>query len=215
MFIFQRRGALVVEPNWIENRLYFPNVTMRYMGPCDRCGPRFHKGQQNFIRFFPMPKTPARNTLFYGDNLPILREHIGDESVDLVYLDPPFNSNASYNVLFRAPDGHQSQAQIEAFDDTWHWNERAERAFDDEMQSGNSDAAEMLRHAVVSQRERHDGLSCHDGCAALGAASRAEAHGLALSPLRSDREPLLEDSFGCGVRADRILQRTDMEANQL
>jgi adenine specific DNA methylase Mod len=92
-----------------------------------------------------MPKTPARNTLFYGDNLPILREHIGDESVDLVYLDPPFNSNASYNVLFRAPDGHQSQAQIEAFDDTWHWNERAERAFDDEMQSGNSDAAEMLR----------------------------------------------------------------------
>jgi site-specific DNA-methyltransferase (adenine-specific) len=92
-----------------------------------------------------MQKTPARNTLFYGDNLPILREHIGDESVDLVYLDPPFNSNASYNVLFRAPDGHQSQAQIEAFDDTWHWNERAERAFDDVMQSGNSDAAEMLR----------------------------------------------------------------------
>jgi DNA modification methylase len=65
-----------------------------------------------------MQKTPARNALFYGDNLAILREHIGDESLDLVYLDPPFNSNASYNVLFRASDGHQSQAQIEAFDDT-------------------------------------------------------------------------------------------------
>jgi site-specific DNA-methyltransferase (adenine-specific) len=91
-----------------------------------------------------MRKTPAPNTLFYGDNLAILREHIADESVDLIYLDPPFNSNASYNVLFRAPDGHQSQAQIEAFDDTWPWNERAERAFDEMMQSGNSDAAEML-----------------------------------------------------------------------
>jgi len=92
-----------------------------------------------------MKKTPARNTLFYGDNLGILLEHIADESVDLIYLDPPFNSNASYNALFRAPDGHQSQAQIEAFDDTWHWNEPAERAFDEVMQSGNSDAAEMLR----------------------------------------------------------------------
>ncbi|MGQ0444759.1 MAG: site-specific DNA-methyltransferase [Beijerinckiaceae bacterium] len=92
-----------------------------------------------------MLKTPARNTLFYGDNLAILREHIADESVDLIYLDPPFNSNASYNVLFRAPEGHQSQAQIEAFDDTWHWNAPAEQAFDEVMQSGNSDAAEMLR----------------------------------------------------------------------
>ncbi|MGH6840219.1 MAG: site-specific DNA-methyltransferase, partial [Methylocella sp.] len=92
-----------------------------------------------------MLKTPARNTLFYGDNLAILRAHVEDESVDLIYLDPPFNSNASYNLLFKAPDGHQSQAQIEAFDDTWHWNEPAERAFDEVMQSGNSDAAEMLR----------------------------------------------------------------------
>jgi len=92
-----------------------------------------------------MPKTPTANTLFYGDNLAILREHVEDESVDLVYLDPPFNSNANYNLLFKAPDGHQSQAQIEAFDDTWHWNPSAEQAFDEVMQSGNSDAAEMLR----------------------------------------------------------------------
>ena len=84
-------------------------------------------------------------TLYYGDNLDILRAHIADESVDLIYLDPPFNSNASYNVLFKAPDGHESHAQMEAFEDTWHWNETAERAFDDVMQSGNTDAAEMLR----------------------------------------------------------------------
>src|ERR671925_1219242 len=85
------------------------------------------------------------NALYYGDNLAVLRESIRDESVDLVYLDPPFNSNATYNVLFRAPTGEQSQAQIEAFEDTWHWNEAAERAFDEVVQSGNTDAAEMLR----------------------------------------------------------------------
>lgn len=84
-------------------------------------------------------------TLYYGDNLTILREHVKDESVDLVYLDPPFNSNASYNVLFKAPDGHESHAQMEAFEDTWHWNETAEKAFDEVMASGNTDAAEMLR----------------------------------------------------------------------
>lgn len=92
-----------------------------------------------------MAQSISGNTLYYGDNLAILREHITDESVDLVYLDPPFNSNATYNVLFRAPDGQQSQAQIEAFDDTWHWTDSAERAFDEVMSSGNSDAAEMLR----------------------------------------------------------------------
>jgi site-specific DNA-methyltransferase (adenine-specific) len=75
----------------------------------------------------------------------VLRECIRDESVDLIYLDPPFNSNATYNVLFRAPSGEASQAQIEAFEDTWHWNEAAESAFDDVMQSGNAQAAEMLR----------------------------------------------------------------------
>ena len=85
------------------------------------------------------------NALYYGDNLEILREHIPDESVDLIYLDPPFNSQATYNVLFRAPTGEQSQAQIEAFEDTWHWNETAEQAFDEVMHSGNTDAAEMLR----------------------------------------------------------------------
>lgn len=85
------------------------------------------------------------NHLYYGDNLQVLREHIKDESVDLIYLDPPFNSNATYNVLFRGPSGDQSQAQIEAFEDTWHWNNAAERAFDEVMQGPNGDVADMLR----------------------------------------------------------------------
>jgi site-specific DNA-methyltransferase (adenine-specific) len=85
------------------------------------------------------------NHLYYGDNLTVLRESVGTASVDLIYLDPPFNSNAGYNVLFKAPDGSGSAAQIEAFDDTWHWNDSAESAVADVLRSGNSAAAEMLR----------------------------------------------------------------------
>jgi adenine specific DNA methylase Mod len=85
------------------------------------------------------------NHLYYGDNLHVLRNNIADASVDLVYLDPPFNSNANYNVLFKSPEGAQSHAQIEAFEDTWHWTADAEQAFDEVMQSGHGNAAEMLR----------------------------------------------------------------------
>ena len=66
------------------------------------------------------------NALYYGDNLQVLREYIPAESVDLVYLDPPFNSNASYNVLFRERTGEESPAQIRAFTDTWDWTEETE-----------------------------------------------------------------------------------------
>ncbi len=85
------------------------------------------------------------NKLYYGDNLTVLKNCFDDESVDLIYLDPPFNSQATYNVLFKSTAGEQSRAQIEAFGDTWHWGDEAELAFDGVMTSGNSDAAEMLR----------------------------------------------------------------------
>ena len=77
------------------------------------------------------PKPISENTLFYGDNLPILREYVPTESVDLVYLDPPFNSNRSYNVLFRDEGGHDSESQLVAFDDTWHWGDAAEQTYHD------------------------------------------------------------------------------------
>ena len=73
------------------------------------------------------------NTLYYGDNLDILREHVPDESVDLVYLDPPFNSNASYNVLFKEQSGEESPAQIRAFNDTWQWTQESQRTFENEI----------------------------------------------------------------------------------
>ncbi len=70
------------------------------------------------------------NTLFYGDNLLVLREHVADASVDLVYLDPPFNSNASYNVLFREKSGEESPAQIKAFTDTWEWTQETQATYE-------------------------------------------------------------------------------------
>lgn len=76
-----------------------------------------------------MARAITENTLFYGDNLDILREYFIDECVDLVYLDPPFNSNRSYNVLFKDEGGLESEAQITAFEDTWHWMPSTEHAF--------------------------------------------------------------------------------------
>lgn len=58
------------------------------------------------------------NLLYYGDNLDVLHRYIPDESIDLVYLDPPFNSQQDYNVLFAERDGSQAEAQIKAFGDT-------------------------------------------------------------------------------------------------
>src|SRR5688572_5357412 len=69
------------------------------------------------------------NKLYYGDNLDILREHIKDESVDLIYIDPPFNSARNYNVLFKDESGRDSESQITAFEDTWHWGPTAEKTY--------------------------------------------------------------------------------------
>ena len=71
-----------------------------------------------------------KNTLYYGDNLDILHQFIANESVDLIYLDPPFKSNQTYNVLFREKNGSESAAQIKAFEDVWHWDKAPAQAID-------------------------------------------------------------------------------------
>ncbi len=85
------------------------------------------------------------NQLYFGDNLSVLREHIPDESVDLIYLDPPFNSNATYNVLLKERSGEDSAAQITAFDDTWHWAIDSERAYQDVVTSGPDKLGKLLQ----------------------------------------------------------------------
>ncbi len=86
-----------------------------------------------------------KNKLFFGDNLEVLRRHIPVGSVDLIYLDPPFNSNATYNMLFKEPSGEQSAAQIAAFEDTWKWGPQADEAFDEAVLAGPPPLAELLK----------------------------------------------------------------------
>ena len=85
------------------------------------------------------------NKLYFGDNLHILRENVDDESVDLIYLDPPFNSNATYNVLFRERSGDESAAQITAFEDTWRWSIESEIAYRDVVTQGPRKLGELLQ----------------------------------------------------------------------
>ena len=93
------------------------------------------------------------NALYYEDNLDVMRYSIAGGGVDLAYLDPPFNSNANYNVLFRSTAGGESEAQIEAFKDTWHWGIEAEAAFDEVLRSGNTTAAELMRAMRTALRD--------------------------------------------------------------
>ncbi len=78
----------------------------------------------------------ASNLLYYGDNLDILRRYVKDETVDLVYLDPPFNSNTNYNVLFAEKDGSKAASQIQAFSDTWTWTQESESVFAEIVTAG-------------------------------------------------------------------------------
>jgi site-specific DNA-methyltransferase (adenine-specific) len=85
------------------------------------------------------------NKLFFGDNLQILRDYIADESVDLTYLDPPFNSAANYNVLFQEKGGEQSAAQITAFEDTWHWSQESEATYHDIVTTASDSLSTLVQ----------------------------------------------------------------------
>src|SRR5258707_1039485 len=90
------------------------------------------------------PRPITENTLFYGDNLDVLRQHIPTQSVDLIYLDPPFNSSRSYNVLFKDEHGTESEAQMTAFEDTWHWNLAAEQTYTELLTEAPDNVAQMI-----------------------------------------------------------------------
>ena len=137
------------------------------------------------------------NVLYYGDNLDILHGHIPDESVDLVYLDPPFNSRRQYNVLFRERSGTPSTAQIRAFSDTWHWDRKAEATYQNVIVKAPlqvSKAIEALREFIGLHR--CDGLPGNDDCASGGVASGTEVHRLSLSTVRPYGKPLPQGHIG-------------------
>ena len=111
-------------------------------------------GQHSPDRACPLPnarllcyalgKMDAKNKLYFGDNLKILGEYVADASVDLIYLDPPFNSSATYNVLFKEKSGEESAAQITAFEDTWQWSREAEAVYRELVESGPHTAPDDL-----------------------------------------------------------------------
>ncbi len=87
------------------------------------------------------------NLLYYGDNLDVLRRHVKEETVDLVYLDPPFKSNQDYNVLFAEKDGTRSASQFKAFEDTWEWNQASAAVYEEIVEAGGrvSDVMQAFR----------------------------------------------------------------------
>ncbi len=124
----------------------------------------------------------STNALFYGDNLDVLRRYVKDQSVDLVYLDPPFNSNADYNVLFGHADGTRAAAQIKAFGDTWRWDQASAAAFQETVQNGGEVAQALAAfQALLGEANMLAYLSMM--APRLVASAGAQAHGQHLSPL--------------------------------
>ncbi|MEM3715061.1 MAG: DNA methyltransferase, partial [Nitrososphaeria archaeon] len=88
------------------------------------------------------------NKLYYGDNLDILRKYIANESIDLIYLDPPFNSKAEYNILYKETNGNKSISQIKAFSDFWHWDEESQKTY--EYLIENSSVPAKVKNLIIS-----------------------------------------------------------------
>ncbi|MEJ7705787.1 MAG: hypothetical protein WKF82_00080 [Nocardioidaceae bacterium] len=110
----------------------------------------------------------ALNRLFYGDNLGVLRRDIASESVDLIYLGPPFNSNRSYSLLFKERSGEAAQAQLEAFDDTWTWSHETDAQYLDLLNGSAPNKAKdaLEADAPTLGRQRRAGLPRDDDGAA-------------------------------------------------
>jgi site-specific DNA-methyltransferase (adenine-specific) len=96
------------------------------------------------------------NTLYFGDNLDVLRKHVADESIDLIYLDPPFNSKRDYNVIFREATGALPASQMQAFEDTWHWTEETARALDELKESPHFEIAALIEQFQKVLGKRND-----------------------------------------------------------
>ena len=156
----------------------------------------------------------ASNSLYYGDNLDILRRYIRDESVDLVYLDPPFKSNQTYNVLFQEKDGSQSASQIKAFVDTWQWDEAAARSYEETVEAGG-----QVAQALIAFRQI---LGTNDMLAYLSMMAPrlvelwegSEADRQPLPALRSDGKPLSEAPAGFDFRPHPFQDRDYLETHQ-
>lgn len=99
------------------------------------------------------PRKSDLNTLYYGDNLPVLRKYFADEVIDFIYLDPPFNSKADYNILFKEATGEESTAQIRAFTDFWHWNPDVEKTYLEIQEDPKYTSMLQFLHAFLGRND--------------------------------------------------------------
>ena len=155
------------------------------------------------------------NHLFYGDNLGVIRESIADASIDLIYLDPPFNSKRDYNLLFKTPKGQQSEASITAFKGLVAMGHPGRGG----VSRGLAPAERRRRRDPpgpprLPRRERPDGVSDDDGQPPPPDAPGPQADGIALSPLRPDGVALPQDRARRGVRQGEHGQRDRLEAER-
>jgi adenine specific DNA methylase Mod len=160
-----------------------------------------------------------KNKLYFGDNLGILREHVATESVDLIYLDPPFNSSATYNVLFKEKSGEESAAQITAFEDTWQWGLESEAVYKEIVTSGPRKLADLMQ-ALLAFLGRNDMMAY----LVMMAVRLVELHRvlkrtgsiyLHCDPTASHYIKLLLDAIfgGQNFRNEVVWQRTSAHAN--
>ena len=149
------------------------------------------------------------NVLYYGDNLEILRnrEYFPDECIDLIYLDPPFNSKKDYNILFKENGGVESEAQIQAFTDSWHWTQTAQDTYQDIVINGPTKVGGLIGAL-------HEALGNNDVMAYLVMMTARlielhrvlKTHRLSIPALRPRSQPLFEIGFRPDIRAWRILE---------
>jgi site-specific DNA-methyltransferase (adenine-specific) len=92
------------------------------------------------------------NRLYYGDNLDVLRKHVKDESVDLCYIDPPFNSKRNYNQIYNNI-GKEDLAQAQAFIDTWKWDELAIKGFSEIVENFNGIFTAQTINLILGLKE--------------------------------------------------------------
>jgi len=104
----------------------------------------------------------AESCLYFGDNLDILRHYIKDESVDLIYLDPPFNSNRAYNVIFQDKTGKKAVSQIQAFEDTWWWSDETQAAYDEMLSGSYPDTTKNFQFCKLSRSTNFSKESCRN-----------------------------------------------------
>jgi hypothetical protein len=131
----------------------------------------------------------AANKLFYGDNLDVLQRYVAPESVDLVYLDPPFNSQADYNILFEE-HGERAAAQIKAFGDTWEWNTEAARSYAELLAAGGDVAVAMRAFRSILGDSDMLAYLAMMAPRLIALANALKANRKPVPSLRSDREPL-------------------------